>query len=135
MNASAGSMLNSFNLLPTTNNYQLWICGNGDAKDVVEELAKKDSRIKYYGLIPRDEVLKLQQEADLLINPRFSTDEYTLYSFPSKTIEYMLSSTPVLMHRLPGIPDEYEPYIFYGEDESDEGFAKKIYEIVPVFSP
>lgn len=122
-------LLNSFNLLPTTDNYQLWICGNGDAKEVVEELAKKDSRIKYYGLIPREKVLKLQQEADLLINPRFSTDEYTLYSFPSKTIEYMLSSTPVLMHRLPGIPDEYEPYIFYGEDESDEGFAKKIYEI------
>lgn len=122
-------LINAFVLLPQTINFELWICGNGDAKQVVEEYTKKDPRIVYYGLVPRVKVLELQSKANLLINPRFSTDEYTLYSFPSKTIEYLLSGTPVIMHHLPGIPKEYDSYIYYADDETDQGFANSILEV------
>ena len=54
------------------------------------------------------------------MNPRFTGAEYTLYSFPSKNIEYMVSGTPVITTRLAGIPDDYYPYVFVFEEEINE---------------
>ena len=62
--------------------------------------------------MPREEVLKLQQKATLLVNPRTPEGEFTKYSFPSKTMEYFASGKPTLLYRLPGIPDEYFEYCY-----------------------
>ena len=121
-------LLNAFNLL-TNKNIQLWICGEGDAKNDILEAVNNNKNIKYFGQIDRKIVLDMQQRATLLINPRLSSDEYTFYSFSSKTIEYMASGTPVLMHKLKGIPNEYHPYIYFCEDESDMGLRDKIIEL------
>ena len=99
---------------------KLYICGAGDSQSMIESLAKTDERIKYLGQIPREQVLQLQRNALLLVNPRTPEGEYTKFSFPSKTMEYMASGIPVLMYRLPGIPDEYFEYCYIvdGNDES-----------------
>ena len=89
---------------------ELWICGDGDGKDYVLTATRRDSRIKYFGQIERNEVLDLQAKATALVNPRTPEGEFTKYSFPSKVIEYMASGRPVIMHKLPGIPEEYEFY-------------------------
>lgn len=89
---------------------ELWICGDGDGKDYVSSAAKRDNRIKFFGQIGRDEVIDLQSKASVLINPRTPEGEFTKYSFPSKIMEYMASGRPVIMHKLDGIPDEYDPY-------------------------
>ena len=60
----------------------------------------------------RDEILKKEREATLLINLRNVKDEYTKYSFPSKMVEYMLSATPIVTTKLEGIPDEYDSYSY-----------------------
>ena len=65
----------------------------------------------------------------MLVNPRNSSEEYTRYSFPSKTMEYLASGTPTIMAHLSSIPKEYDPYIFYLEDESSEGLKQKILEV------
>lgn len=91
---------------------QLYICGDGEAKQEIIRLSNSDKRIKYLGVLPRDKVLELQQEASLLINPRPNNSEFTKYSFPSKTIEYLASGTPVVLCKLEGIPDEYYKYCF-----------------------
>lgn len=109
--------------------YELQICGGGDGLDVIKEYATKDTRIKYLGIIPRSEAQKLQQTATILVNPRNSSDTYTMYSFPSKTMEYLASGTPVLMSHLKSIPKEYDEHIFYVEDESVDGWSKKIQEV------
>ena len=64
--------------------------------------------------------------ATLLINPRFSNEEYTKYSFPSKNMEYMASGTPILTTKLPGMPKEYYEYIYLFEEESIEGMKNKM---------
>ena len=110
-------------------NFRLWLCGNGDGLEKIQEIQKRDYRIEYFGILPRNEVLKLQKRATLLVNPRHSYEEYTKYSFPSKTMEYMASGTPTLMSKLPCLPKEYEPYIYFFDDESIEGIKKKIIEI------
>lgn len=86
---------------------ELVICGAGDAELEIEQMALNDNRIKFKGQLPREEVLKLQQKATLLVNPRTPEGEFTKYSFPSKTMEYFASGKPTLLYRLPGIPDEY----------------------------
>ena len=111
------------------NNYRLWICGTGDGLEDVKKYEDMDPRISYLGTLPRTEVIKLQKKVTILINPRHSTDEYTIYSFPSKTMEYLASGTPTLMSHLKSIPQEYDNHIFYFEDESIEGFSNRIVEI------
>ena len=48
------------------------------------------------------------------------------YSFPSKTMEYMASGTPVLTTVLPGMPREYHPYVYLLEDETADGITEKL---------
>ena len=93
-----------------THTLELWICGDGDGKDYVTAATMRDNRIKYFGQIGRDEVIKLQGEASVLMNPRTPEGEFTKYSFPSKVMEYMASGRPVIMYKLDGIPEEYDPY-------------------------
>ena len=76
------------------------------------------------GVLPQQAVFEKMKEASLLVNPRPSTLELTKYSCPSKTFEYMASGTPVLMAKLPGIPEEYHPYLYFFEREDEEGFVE-----------
>ncbi len=105
---------------------KLWICGGGDSRQAVAEAAEKDKRITFFGYVTKAEVEKLQQRAALLINPRNNDGEYTKYSFPSKTMEYMLSGKPVVMYKLDGIPDEYDPYLFYVDGTGPEAMRNAI---------
>lgn len=111
-------------------NYRLVICGDGDSKEEIIEFSKKDSRIQYLGSLKRDEVLKLQKQSSLLVNPRTPEGEFTKYSFPSKTMEYLASGTPTLLYKLPGIPDEYYNFCFTVEKLGIDELAYKIDEIL-----
>ena len=72
------------------------------------------------------EVLAYEQKASLLVNVRDPDEAFTSYSFPSKTIEYMLSGTPLLTTRLPGIPKEYDKYLILIEDNLPQTIASGI---------
>lgn len=109
--------------------YELWICGEGDTRKEIERLSMEDIRIKYLGQLPQNEVYKLQKRATVLVNPRTSEGEFTKYSFPSKTMEYLASGTPTIIHRLPGIPDEYFNYAIVCEEENPDGLRSKIMEV------
>ncbi len=96
----------------------LWLCGFGDAVEYVKHMEKNCDNIKYLGYKKKDEIEKLRDECDFLINPRVPTGTYTLYSFPSKTMEYMMSGKPTIMYKLEGIPDEYDDFLIYLENNS-----------------
>lgn len=110
-------------------NYELILCGAGDSDNYIKELVKKDKRIKFVGLISREEAIKYQVNATCLINPRPNEGEYVKYSFPSKTMEYLLSGRPTLAYKLPGIPDEYDNHIFYIEQNTSISMAEKLMEV------
>lgn len=107
---------------------KLIICGSGSCSSEISEEAKKDSRIIFKGELPREEVLKLQKQSSLLVNPRTSDGEYTQYSFPSKTMEYLASGVPTLLYKLPGIPQEYYNYCFALNDTDISALSNKIIE-------
>lgn len=104
-------------------NSELHIYGDGDFKNELIDLCKKNSNIKYFGTKPNEYIVEEQKKATLLINPRPSNEEFTKYSFPSKNLEYMASGTPLLATDLPGIPDEYKRYEYIIENENIEGIA------------
>lgn len=111
-------------------NYELILCGgiNENEKELINEKIKSDKRIRYLGQVSHDEIIGLQRKATVLVNPR-EADEFTKYSFPSKTLEYLGSGTPVVGYKLPGIPDEYDDHIFYVCDNTASSLAKLIVDV------
>ena len=105
-----GTLLEAFSQIPDPD-AQLWICGVGDMESAVKEATQKDPRIQFKGFLPKKEIAELQTKCDVLVNPRTDEGEYTKYSFPSKTMEYILSGSKVVMYRLSGIVEEYYRYI------------------------
>lgn len=104
--------------------WELVIYGDGTDMESVCEYAKKDVRIKIMGSAPNAVVMKHQREAALLINPR-KNQKMAKYSFPSKTLEYMLSGTPMLGYKLAGIPEEYYDNMFVIQD-SENGMEEAL---------
>ena len=101
-------------------NYQLILCGKGDAESYIIDKSKVDTRIIYCGQVTPREAYEKMLSADVLINPRGCEGEYTKYSFPSKNIEYLLTGKEVVGYNLSGIPSEYEKYMhFIGLDMGD----------------
>lgn len=100
--------------------------GNGDCIDELCKIDDENDNLKVNGIIDIEELLLKETEADLLINPRPAGQLFTKYSFPSKTLEYMSSGTPVLMYRLEGIPKEYDDYLFFIDGPSPSDIANSI---------
>ena len=110
-------------------NVELHIYGSGNLVDYIKEASKKYTNVKYCGCVLNSELQQIEKDADLLINPRFSDEEYTKYSFPSKILEYLSSGTAVLSTRLAGIPMEYDPYMFWIEDEREESMIQTLVDL------
>ncbi len=99
--------------------WKLELIGDGPLLSKLKQLSVDENRILIRGSLPNSEVLKRQREVSILVNPRRANQVFTRYSFPSKTIEYMASGTPMLGYKLPGIPDEYYRYIYDIKDDSN----------------
>lgn len=110
--------------------YELWIMGAGDYEEEIKKKAENNPRIKFFGVVSREDVMRREQEASLLLNIRNPKDEYTKYSFPSKMIEYMLSGTPVFTTKLPGFPADYDEHLYYCLDYTKEGLIKSLQDVL-----
>ena len=109
--------------------YRLWICGSGDMQQEVERATQKDSRIVFWGYVSKQKINELQEKATVLVNPRQNNEEYTKYSFPSKTMEYMMSGKPVVMYKLDGVPKDYEDYLCYVSGDTINDLRDKLVEV------
>ncbi|MEB0262953.1 MULTISPECIES: glycosyltransferase [unclassified Mucilaginibacter] len=119
------NLLAAFNVLENIT-ARLIICGDGDAKDEIKAAAENNPNIIYNGSLERLQVLQLQTQASLLVNPRTAEGEFTRYSFPSKTMEYLASGVPVLIYKLPGIPEEYYEHCYSLDGVSIKTLSDKI---------
>lgn len=118
-------LLEAFMLL-SGDNLEMHIYGSGDLEVEMPDYILKDSRIKYFGTVSNNIVVERLKEATLLINPRPITEEFTKFSFPSKNMEYMVSGTPLLTTKLPGMPNEYNDYVYLFETEKALGMNKTL---------
>ena len=123
------SLVEAFTKLENKN-VELWIFGQGDYLNKIKNISENHSKIKYKGLKNKSEIFEISKSALFLINPRPSSEEFTKFSFPSKTLEYLASGRPLLTTNLIGIPNEYREYIYIFSDESTNMMAKKIDELI-----
>lgn len=110
--------------------FRLILCGDGDAKDYVQEMSKLDTRIEYKGLVTSAKANEYINMADVLANPRPNNEEYTKYSFPSKNIDYLMTGKPVVAYMLDGMPKQYKNFIYEipAESYSFEGTILNAFE-------
>ena len=104
--------------------------GSGSYVNDFKELCEVHPNLEYGGIVPTDIVVKEEQKASLLVNPRFTKGEFTKYSFPSKNMEYMASGTPLLSTKLPGMPNEYHRYVYFFDKETVDGYADTLCKIL-----
>lgn len=102
---------------------ELHVYGDGDFKDELVQLSRQHPSVRYQGIKMNAEIVQKEYEASVLVNPRPVNQEFTPYSFPSKTLEYMMSGTPVITTRLPGIPEEYFDVLYVFQDDTPQGIA------------
>lgn len=104
--------------------------GDGSYVEEFKSLCIQHPNIEYRGITSNEDILDIEHRATLLVNPRFSSEEFTKYSFPSKNMEYMVSGTPLLTTKLPGMPKEYYPYVFLFSEETIDGYAEALSKVL-----
>jgi len=105
----------------------LILCGDGDAKDYILEKAAYDLRIHFLGQVTPDIAGDIIQNADVLVNPRTNDREYTKYSFPSKTLEYLQSGKPVVTYMLSGYAPCYAKFLYIVDNGLEEALCRALY--------
>ena len=106
---------------------RLIIAGGGAGVDYVKETASKDDRIVYKGVINRDDALQLQLDASYLINPRLPNHDFSQYSFPSKTMNYLLTMNPVVSYVTKAFPKDIAELLIVPDGYEIEDM-KKIFD-------
>lgn len=109
--------------------WELHIYGDGNYQTELKKIASISPNVKYFGMKPNSEIVKNQLKAWVMVNPRITNAEYVKYSFPSKTLECMVSGTPLLTTRLAGMPKDYYPYVYLFDEETEEGFTRKLKDV------
>lgn len=106
------------------------IYGSGDLEQEISTRAASLSNVIFHGKKSHKEILEIQSQAFLLVNPRPVDDLIANVTFPSKIFEYMLSSTPILSTRLNCFGDDYNDKIIFIENNKPLTIAKKIDDIL-----
>ena len=108
---------------------KLILYGDGPYASELREVSDHSDVIEYRGVASNEEVVAAEQRASFLVNPRFTNESFSAYSFPSKNMEYMASGTPLLSTNLPGMPEEYHEYVYLYGDESIDGYVDAICQV------
>lgn len=109
---------------------ELHLYGAGGDAAFIEECAKQDSRIKFFGRVDRKTLLVALKKAHLLVVNKPTADDYSNYSFSSKILEYMASGTPLLTTKVGGMPEEYWKHCYFIIDETCDGIAQAIKSVM-----
>lgn len=125
------NLLDAFSLIKDKS-FRLWIRGNGSTESIVKERIRSDNRIKIIPQLSKADLIRLEKQASLLINPVSYNQEFTNYFFPSKTMDYLASGTPTMMHKLRCLPEDYQKHIKFFLDDTPKNMARDIYDFFAI---
>jgi glycosyltransferase involved in cell wall biosynthesis len=119
------------------NQFEVWLTMNGTENRYAADLRKEFSRlttVKWLGLLPRTEVIRLYEEADCLIFPS------KLETWGMPITEFKATGKPILAAELPYAHEtvgEYERVAFFNIDRDSEltAMMKQAALREPVFQP
>ena len=102
--------------------------GKGSLANVVEEIAREDERVKFYGSVPYADYMKLLKKADILVNPRNMDLPENQNNFPSKIMEYLATGNRIVSTKFVGW-EKYVNVIDFVESKSEciaDGIVKAL---------
>jgi len=102
--------------------------GRGMDVPLIEDASVNDSRIKYAGSLTLNELFKLYEEADVLLNLRIEED--VDFHFPSKLLEYMVTGRHVISTPIAHAERDYGEYITFVKDITPDGLYMAIKEVI-----
>ena len=108
---------------------KLVLYGDGPYASELREVSDQSDVIEYRGVASNEDVVAAEHSATFLVNPRFTNESFSAYSFPSKNMEYMASGTPLLTTNLPGMPAEYHEYVYLFGEETIDAYAETIRQV------
>lgn len=108
---------------------RLHLTGKG-ADAAFKALVRADARITLHGLVPEAKLNEVCSEAELFVNPRPSRFPENAENFPSKLLEYLSWSRPVISTMTPGVHPEYRDVLTVLEQETDEAMAHAIADVL-----
>lgn len=110
---------------------QLWLFGgSGECQSLIDEYAEKDNRIKYWGKVPRYELLCAMKQASVLVSVKTIEADRSQYQFPSKIMEYASSGTLIAATCVAGIPQEYFDHLIPMESDTVKGVGSTLRRIL-----
>ncbi|MFG1779345.1 glycosyltransferase family 4 protein [Micromonospora sp. NPDC049048] len=118
-------LVEAFRALPGTD-LRLRVYGRGELDGWLRDQAAADPRVAPPELLPREALLPRLARAAVLVNPRPVDQDFVRWSFPSKLIEYLSAGVPVVTTALPGIPDEYRPWLLFAETDTADGLREAV---------
>ena len=108
-------------------NIQLLFAGKGNDVPLIIQAAKEDDRIEYLGMLSMEELFRVYEKADVLLNLRIEEEED--FHFPSKLLEYMATGKTVISTPIAHAERDYGDYIEILHDVSAEGLASLMTKI------
>lgn len=102
-------------------NVKVKICGKGIDVPIIEDAAKRDQRIEYLGMLTQEQLLKVYEDADVLLNLRIEEEED--FHFPGKFLECLAMGKLVLTTPIAHVERDYGQYVNVLHDVSGAGLA------------
>lgn len=117
-------------LITESKNWKLKIVGEGNLKSQYQETAKNlklDKQIEFLGKLSDPELIRVYQNADLLILPSINSNE----AFGLVLIEALACGVPVIASNLPGVREVFTNHVegLLVEPGSAEDLKKKLEQI------
>lgn len=110
------------------------ILGRGDLSNYAESISKCHSCIRYHGFKSGQDLTSVYNDTNVFVNARPLDGLFVKYSFPSKIIEYMSTGIPVLTTRLPSIPDDYFPHLYFIDSSQVHDIKRSILRTIELSS-
>lgn len=95
--------------------------GRGIDVPLIEEAAKKDARIEYLGMLTMEELFKVYEKADVLMNLRI--EEEVDFHFPSKLLECLTTGKCVISTPIAHAKRDYGKYLEILEPTTPDGLS------------
>lgn len=83
--------------------------GKGIDVTLIKEAAKKDTRIEYLGMLTMEELFKVYEQSDVLMNLRI--EEEIDFHFPSKLLEYLATGKYVISTSIAHAKRDYGEFL------------------------
>lgn len=106
----------------SNSNVRVIFAGKGNDVPLIEEAASFDSRISYVGMLNMDDLFKLYEQADVLLNLRL--EEKVDYHFPGKLLEYLATGRYVISTPVAHAERDYGEYMAVLHDKTPEGLVQ-----------